>query len=58
MVALLGAVGIAIGGTADVACIVEPDPEIPAAEATCRRRLLFLAGVHARTHRTHCNGAL
>ena len=50
MIALRGAVGITVGGPADVARIVEPDPETPAAEAACRRGFLRLARVHAHDH--------
>ena len=49
MVAFRGTVGITVGGSADVACIVEPNSETPAAEAACRRRFLCLARVHARS---------
>jgi hypothetical protein len=50
VVTFLRAVGVAIRSSADVACVVEPNPETPAAEAACRRRLLRLACVHARNH--------
>ena len=52
VVALLRAVGIAVRGSADVARVVEPNPETPAAQTACRRRLLRLARVHAHTHET------
>lgn len=50
MVALRGTVGIAVGGSTNVARIVEPDPKTPAAEAAGRRGFLRLARVHAHDH--------
>jgi hypothetical protein len=57
MVTFRGAVGITVGGSADVACVVEPDPETPAAEAACRRRFLRLTRVHVRTYESLIPGA-
>ena len=51
MIALRGAVRITVGSSADVARVVEPDPETPTAEAASRRRFLRLARVHARSHK-------
>jgi len=46
VVTLLWAVGITIGRAANVARVVEPYSEIPAAETTGWDRLLVLARVH------------
>lgn len=51
MIAFLGAVSVTVSGPTDVACIVEPDPETPTAEAASGRRFLRLARVRARSHK-------